>query len=121
MDIFDINAPARETLARLHTAKDFDAWQGALSMFAGIELTAAAELVGAKAAEFGRRTINDAHLDLVGLETGCERTATWLAKWLDRNVDCRDGDGHKMQAYVAAQDTKSHGKSWVAIYRQHKL
>lgn len=121
MNTFDLTAPARETLATLWAAKDLDAWQGALIIFAGIELDAAAALVEAKAAEFAPHTVHDSCLDLVGLETRCERTAAWLVKWLDRNVDCLDGDGNKMQAYVAVQRTNSRGQSWVAVYRQHKI
>lgn len=127
-NLFNLNAPARETLAALQGAGDWDAWQGALVLLAGIELGAAAEKAGVEAAEFECATVHDSWLDLVGLETNCPRTAAWLSAWLNRNVDCRDGGGNRMRPYVTTQSTGRlvggkliRTKSWVAVHTQYKI
>jgi hypothetical protein len=116
-NLFDLNAPAKETLAKLAAAGNWEAWRGALTLLAGIELDAAAAKAGAEAAEFEAVTVHDAYLDLAGLRTECERTANWLAKWLDRNVDCHS-NGKPMQAYVV-RDFPGGRETWVAVHTQY--
>ena len=120
-NLFDLNAPAKETLASLALAGDWEAWRGALVLLAGIDLSAAAEKAGTEAGEFGHHQVQDPWLDLLGLRTECERTGAWLVKWLERNVDCRDGDGNPMKPYLVSSYGTRQQNVWVAVYRQYKV
>ena len=123
MSTYDLRAPARETLAKLAAAKDWDAWQGALTLFAGVGASTAAEKAGATAADFSCGTVGAAYHDLCGLETNCKRTAEWLAKWLGRNIPdrCRDGDNNSLTPYVQEKHYVGGGLSYVAVYTEYKI
>lgn len=133
METYNLTDPPRETLAKLAASASatyreyggpdpWDAWRGAVALFAGIELSDAAGRAGSTAADFSFATAHATHLDLAGLRTDCERTANWLAKWLGRNVEGRDGDGNSLVPYVQTERWGDSDRvSFVAVFAQHKI
>lgn len=133
METYNLSDPPRETLAKLAASAratyreyggpdPWDAWRGALALFAGIELSDAAARAGGTAADFHFSTAQGSYLDLAGLRTDCERTANWLAKWLGQNVEGQDGDGNSLTPYVQTERWGDSDRvSFVAVYAQYKI
>lgn len=135
METYSLSDPPRETLAKLAASAratyreyggpdPWDAWRGALALFAGIELSDAAARAGGTAADFQFATAHATHLDLAGLRTDCQRTAKWLAKWLGRNIGDQafDGDGNSLTPYVRTERWGDSDRvSFVAVYAQYKI
>ena len=105
--MFDISAPARDVLASLSRAHNWDAWRGALIMYAGRDLQLAADKAGVDPGEFEYdESVHHAYHDASGLRTSCKRTAAWLARWVNRQGVCKLN--HRPDNAVAIENRGSH-------------